>query len=117
MIPGAEIHGEIIESNVGAGVEFTLYPNGSLTALTLAANQRVYITDLYITSDLANNVKVTANTDDAGERVVYERLSANGGAAVNFDHPYLCPAGVVPKVWNVGPAVVTAIMQGTIVEV
>ena len=114
---GDPIHGEIIHTEVGAGVEFTLYPNGSLTALILAANQRVRVTDLIISTDLANVVKVTADDNAAGERIAYVRLPVNGTARLHLRTPHVCPAGVTPKVVNIGPAKVTVLLQGTIVEV
>lgn len=63
--------------------------SGGATALTLAATERLVITEVIVVTNTAADVKVFLNEDndgtvDAGEIVVAGDLAANGGIAKSF---------------------------------
>lgn len=116
---GEPVHAEVDSANASAGVAFTLYLMGSTTARTLAATEFFYITDILLDAPEAEGaVKIVADTDAAGKRVLKVTMGATaagnaGWIEHHFETPYACPKGVVPKL--IAPAgQIDCIMTGFI---
>jgi hypothetical protein len=101
---------------------FTLYLNKGATvktALALAANEQVVITDIYV-HVLANaNVEIfdgPNETADAGERILLGSFAANTGYALTLNVPHYCRQGTYPKVVNDQAGQIDATIRGFIVK-
>lgn len=115
-------HGEFSSSDASALSEansrITLYGAGSVTPLTLAANQTVVVTSVQVTVGAsALTVQVYDGSDatpDAGEHIVHYESPANGGIALPLTPGHDCQAGTYPKVKTSGAGNVKAIIHGYI---
>lgn len=115
MQRGIEVHGEVSSADASAGVALTLYESGSTTARTLKATETLVLTDVLLVSATGGDVKLVADTDAAGRRIVKGTVAANGGISMSLYTPHYCPVGVVPKV--IAPAgQVDCCVQGFIVQ-
>ena len=94
---GDPVHGEVDDANAGpAAVTVLLYPNGSSTAHTLAANERLTITDFIFVSTPGGKWSCYWGTDGDGLRIASGNAEALGGLAHEFQTPITGPAGVAP---------------------
>jgi hypothetical protein len=96
---GDPIHGEVVSADAsGAGVACTLYDQGvTATARTLAASERVTVTDVLFISTAGGAFSfIFGTTDGAGKRIVKGLLDAKSGVLHHFETPITGPAGVVP---------------------
>ena len=89
---------EISDANAGGTILMaTIYPQGSLTARTLAATEILYITDLIFSSTAGGAYNfIFGTTDGAGKRIAKGNADAKGGLAHHWETPVAGPAGVVP---------------------
>lgn len=103
-----------------ANSRFTLYTVGSSTALVLAANERVVITDLAVVVGSALAVTVYDGADaivDAGEVILKGSFGTNGGISQNLQVPHYGSAcQSYPKVKTGGAGQVDAVIRGVIVR-
>jgi hypothetical protein len=91
---------EISDANAGGTIlTATIYPQGSLTARTLAATEILYITDLiYISTAGGAYSIIFGTTDGAGKRIAKGNADALGGLAHHFETAVAGPVGVVPGI-------------------
>lgn len=93
MFVGDAFHGEVVSADAsGAGVAVTLYMAGATTAHTLAADERINVTDVIFISTAGGIYNLIFGTvDAAGARVVKGNADALGGLAHHFDTPISGP--------------------------
>ena len=116
-------HGEFNSADASTPADepaarFSLF-NRDKTAITLAAGDRVVITDIVIVVGSAITVYVFdgANTTvAAGERISVGSFPANGGVKDGATTPHYCAAGTYPKLKTSGAGQVDAIIRGHIVS-
>ena len=108
-------HGEVSSADASLGVEFGLYPGGSVAAHTLLATEYILISDVIVAVTNAGKAGVYAAADSAGRRVaVHPAVPASGGFAQHMHPGHLCPVGVVPKLIAVAGAV-NGVIHGFII--
>ena len=95
MFPGEAIRGgRVVDGDASTLTAITLYPAGSLTARALASSEFLNITSLHIMVETAGDVLLQATADLA---IVDAGLPETGGLTHQFDPPFVCPKGLVPK--------------------
>lgn len=97
---GSSIKG-IVDEDASSGVEVTLYPSGSLTALTLGDGEYLTITDINLISPTGGAYTLSFGATAAG-LVVKGNADALGGLVHEFVVPVTGPAGVVPTFTEAG---------------
>jgi uncharacterized protein with LGFP repeats len=108
-------HGEVASTDAsGAGVAFTLYPEGSTTALTLDALDRVVVEHAAIARAVAGSFGIFVITDAAGKRVVKTPSEAALSFEGRLDPPFRCPQGVTP-VLIAAAGKISAAIQGHVI--
>lgn len=127
---GRPFHGEFTSADASglseANSRFALYTAGNTpAAITLAANERVVITDIFVLVG-ATGLTVTLydganNSVAAGERILLGTFAANGGVSSSLQTPHFCqknadtgtPVGY-PKVKTSGAGQIDATIRGYI---
>jgi len=94
MVSGKEIHGIFTSSDATTAASIAIYNSGGATsggqsALTIASNQILSITDVVINIAAAGAVHFFLNDDadgtaDTGETVLRATLASDGGIAKSF---------------------------------
>lgn len=108
---GIPVHGEVVSADAHAGVAFTL-SKGAL-AFTLGTDDTLFISDLQVVMEDAGAFAVVADSDAAGKRVAKGSVLGGGGVVLNFQTPFECPRGIMPKlIADAGN--VSALIQGLI---
>lgn len=117
-------HGEFTSADASALSEensrFALYLNkgtAAKTALTLASNEQVVITDIFVLAGAALTVTLydgANNTPAAGERILLANFSANGGCSSILHTGHACLGGTYPKVKTSGAGQIDATIRGYI---
>ncbi len=103
---GRPIHGELSSADQSTAAAIPFYEDsedssGGQTALTLASDEFLSITDIIIIYAANDVLEVFLNADkdgtkDAGETVVKGTVAANGGIAKSFLQPRAGSAGAIP---------------------
>jgi hypothetical protein len=97
---GDPIKGEISSSDAHSGIVATLYKSGSASAYTLAANERITITDVLFVSTgggaYSLSFRPITGGSLAGTRIIAGATDAYGGIVHHFETPISGPAGVPP---------------------
>lgn len=102
---GSNIHGErFVDGNAGTLTALSLFENGSLTARTFASGtkERLHITGYMIVTEDAAEVQLLADGDVAGERLVDVKTAAGIPITKQYNTPYICQAGQIPKFKGAG---------------
>lgn len=117
MQRGEPVHGErIVDGDAGTLTALSLFKAGSLTAYTLKANERLFITHVTIMCETGGDVALLADSAAAGRYIFEGSLAATGGIDKDYrDNPYVCPKGVVPKGSGPGTNKTTFIIEGFLV--
>lgn len=88
--------------NTEALHRYTLYPAGSTSALTVASNDTVMITDISLCAAAASNFTIYDGSDisaDAGETLFAARTSTTFTTVVqSLSTPLVCQLGTYPKI-------------------
>jgi hypothetical protein len=127
LTQGRPFHGEFSSTDASALSEansrFTLYDAGNTpNAITLAANERVVITDFIVNyaGSTTRTIQIYDGPDataDAGEKVWQGALAQNGNAFAQFTVPHYCQTGPTngyPKVKTSGAGQIDVIIKGII---
>ena len=90
---GNPFKGEVVDANAGgAGAVVTLYMQGEATAHTLAADERLNVTDVLFVSTTGGVYDLFFGTSTgAGKHVVKGNAAALGGIAHHFETPISGP--------------------------
>ena len=120
-IPGVPFHGEFSSTDASGlsepNARFTLYGAGSVSAITLSANDYVHITSVVIVTGATISTQVydgANNTVDAGEQVVKASTVANAPFYSAGPVQHVCQVGTYPKVKTSGAGQVDVCIRGTI---
>lgn len=113
MSIGEPVHGEVVSADASGGVAFKLYKSGETGEHTLAATEYVNITDYSVIRAVAETFAIVADTDVAGKRVVKNPGTAAAGVDRALAQPFVCPAGVTPKLIAAAGDIV-AVIEGFI---
>lgn len=133
MLAGKPFHGEFSSADATAlseeNARFTLYGNqGSTvkTAITLASNEQVVITDIYVSvatgTPLVQIFDGSNNSPAAGEKIFEAKMAdnTNGNIAprerVALVTPHYCLQGTYPKCKADSAVQVYAIIRGVIIK-
>jgi phage baseplate assembly protein gpV len=120
---GIPFHGEFSSADASALNEANsrvlLYRGGSVAAYTLAATERVVITDFDVVCG-ASGLTVTLYDGDnttvaAGETINKGTFAANGGISSHLTTPHFCQLGTWPKVKTSGAGQIDVTIRGVIV--
>ncbi len=118
--PGVPYHGEFSSADASALSEansrFALYPPGDVNAITLGANDYVWITDITITAGAGVTVTVYDGADNsvaAGERIFKGGVLTSTTIYPNYTVGHCCQKGTWPKV-VAGAGQVDIQIRGTI---
>jgi hypothetical protein len=85
-------HGEVISADAsGAGVVVLLYESGVVTAHTLAADERLNVTDVILISTAGGVYDLVFGSVAAGRHVVKGNAEVLGGVAHHFETPISGP--------------------------
>jgi hypothetical protein len=115
---GDPIHAEVSSANAqGTAIAFLLYNQGvCATARTLAANERVIITDILLVLAVGGAFTLAfAAADAGGYRILKGTLDAKSGVIHHFETPMVGPPGVLPYL-IAAAGQVDCILTGSIVE-
>ncbi len=93
---GRPIRGEVNSANASAGVTATLYPNASATAITLARNEFLTITDFWFVSTAGGKAAFVGDGGTDGYRIFSGTFEALGGLGMNLTVPITLPVGSTP---------------------
>jgi hypothetical protein len=127
MSSGKEIHGIFTSSDATTAAAMAIYASGGVTsgnqtALTIAANQHLIITDIIVNVAAAGRVVIFLNDDgdgtpDTGETVLAATLAANGGVAKSFIvTPRTGAAGAIPYAVHSAVGVIDVTFTGRLIE-
>lgn len=101
---GIRFHAEFSSADPSALSEansrFTLYGDGSTTAITLGASDQVIVTEVNSASGATNTISVYDGADatvDAGEKIAYIRQTTVS-QTFSLTSPHYCQVGTYPKV-------------------
>lgn len=118
---GRPFHGEFSSADASALSEansrFALYPAGSTSALTLAANERVVITDVAVVTGAALTVTLYDGADttaSGGEQILKGSFAANGGISSALAVPHYGQTASYPKVKTSGAGQIDVTIRGVI---
>lgn len=120
---GREFHGEFSSADASALSEansrFTLYDTGK-NAITLAATERVVITDLFLsvgaTAQVVQAYDGADNSVGNGERIAQVNLPVNGSFTSNNTQPHFCALGTYPKIKTGAAGQVDGHIKGVIAK-
>jgi hypothetical protein len=120
---GRPFHGEFSSANASGLSEvnsrFALYAANSLSTITLAANEQVVITDIFVLAGAALTVTLYDGADNVvagGEQVLKGNFAANGGVAEVLGTPHYCQVATYPKVLTSGAGQIDCTIRGVIVR-
>jgi len=123
---GQPFHGEFTSTDATelseTGQRFTMYRSQGATvktAVTLAANEQVVITDIFLHCELAMTVWVfdgANNTPNNGESILRSSFAINSGCGFQLNVPHYCLQGTYPKLKTSTAAKIDAIIRGFIVK-
>lgn len=118
---GAGVHGEFGSADASALTEansrIVLYPYDSVSAVTLASTDWLFVTDLLVSVGAALTVQVYSGADatvDAGELVAKLAFAAAGSQHVRLYTPAVCRRGTWPKVKTSGAGQVDVTLYGSL---
>lgn len=114
FISGDRVHGEASSANATSGVALSLFEAGSVTAATVGANDKLHIVSMLVIAVPAGRCVLAAAADTAGRRIAGGTLVANSGFALKFPMPFVCPAGVTPKIFCASAGQVDVSIEGFI---
>ena len=118
-MPGASynVHGEsITDGSSAAGIPVILYNKGSAAVRTLASDEVLHVTDIYVQVEDGGNFVVYNGSNAAGKVLYTGSLAANGGIAVAYSSPFICLPGQVPTLIGSSTNRNTLIIEGFIRE-
>jgi hypothetical protein len=124
QVAGRPFHGEFSSADASALSEvnsrFALYASNSTTAIALAANEQVLITDVDVVCG-ATGLTVTLydgadTTVGAGEQILKGSFAANGGISSHLLVPHYCQVATYPKLKSSAAGQVDATVRGVIVR-
>jgi len=112
------VHGErIVDGDASVLTALTLYNSGSVVERTLLATEVLYITDVVIIIETANDIQLLADSAAGGRYIVDAKSPAVGNPiTIHFNTPYTCPKGVVPKFKGASTNRSMCVIQGFIRE-
>lgn len=114
---GYNIHGErVIDGASSTLTALSLYEAGSVTARVLGSTEVLHITDVIIATEDASDVELVVDSAAAGRYIVNVKTAAGVPIVINFNNPYICPKGVVPKFKGGGANRNMCVIQGFITE-
>lgn len=114
---GFNIHGErVIDGASSTLTVLTLYEAGSTTTRALASTEVLHITDVIIMTEDASDVELVVDSAAAGRYIINTKTAAGVPIVINFNNPYICPKGIVPKFKGGGANRNMCIIQGWISE-
>jgi len=115
MLRGDPVHGELVTDGDSSTLTvLVLYTAGGVAVRTLAADEFLSITDYVIATESAAEVRLVADTDVAGRRIVAEATTTFAHLEHHYSEPYACPLGVVPKFAGSASNVSSCLIQGFI---
>lgn len=124
LTQGRAFHGEFTSADASALSEansrITLYSIENAGTITLASNERVVITDIFVLAGAALTVTLYDGGDNsvaAGERILLGNFAANGGLNGPLATPHYCqrgPTNGYPKVKTSGAGQVDVTIRGVI---
>ncbi|MCK5608610.1 hypothetical protein KAR91_42400 [Candidatus Pacearchaeota archaeon] len=115
------VRGErVIDGDASALAALTLYDAGSPdTVRTLAANERIHITDVYIgfiNKGMASDVELVVDSAAGSRYIVGGQISSGRHLSIHFKTPYICDAGMVPKFAGAAWSKTTCVIHGFVRE-
>lgn len=110
---GEPFYGEVVSTDASAGVAFTLYKAGSLTAYTLLATEFVTVSDFAIVRTAAGSAAIVGTSDASGSRLIKGDFSDTGGIVQRLQNEHVFAEGVVPQL-IAAAGTIRAFIHGTI---
>jgi hypothetical protein len=107
---------EVSSTDAHTGVAATIYLSGNATAYTLAATDRVNITDILLNLAGGGTYEIVfAASDTAGQRVIKGTLPVAGHIEHHFETPIAGPLATAPTL-IAAAGQVDLVMTGAITE-
>jgi len=108
------VHCELVtDGDASALTVLKVYQRGTTTEIAaLGAKQRLYITDIVMTSEAGGDVTLVMDAAAAGGYIHYGHVAAEATIIRHYVTPICCPAGVIPKFAGAAAERNTCIMEG-----
>lgn len=109
---GDPIHGErIVDGSALTRTALTLYPSGEVTARTMVTGDRLYITDVYIFSEIGGDILL--DTGGAAPRTIVDAmLDAKDYLHLHFRQPVACELSLPPQFTGIATGKDVCIIEG-----
>ncbi len=111
------VHGEsITDGDSSSGVAVILYDSGSVEVRALKSTEVLHITDMQIYNETGGDTWLVVDAKEAGRYIVFASFDAKGGIVHHFSKPFVCPKGVVPKLFGAASNINSCLIEGFISE-
>ncbi len=87
-----------VDGDASTATALTLYEAGTQNEVEVSANESLTITDITITDEAGGDIYLDQGTSKNLYDLIFAgNLAANGGYVPQFEVPYQCRKGVIPK--------------------